>query len=73
MATTSSLSDRIKIMRKAAHPEILLAPQVLINCGGGGSCNGGDPAQAYHYMATTGLPGEMLLVCFLKKLFLAWR
>jgi len=27
MATTSSLSDRIKIARKGAHPEIILAPQ----------------------------------------------
>jgi len=58
MATTSALSDRIKIARNAAYPEILLAPQVLINCGGGGTCSGGDPGAAYKYMATQGLPDE---------------
>merc|ERR1719473_1867394 len=35
--TLSSLNDRLKIQKKAAYPEIILAPQVLINCGGGGS------------------------------------
>ena len=38
--TLSSLNDRIKIANKAAWPETILAPQVLINCGGGGSCDG---------------------------------
>merc|ERR1711923_35476 len=32
-AATSSLSDRIKIARKAAWPDINIAPQVLISCG----------------------------------------
>ena len=58
MSATSSVSDRIKILRKGQHPEVLLAPQVLINCGGGGTCRGGDPAHAYHYMAVHGLPDE---------------
>ena len=31
-AVTSSLSDRIKIMRKAAWPDINLSPQILISC-----------------------------------------
>ncbi len=31
-AVTSSLSDRIKIMRKASWPDINLSPQVLISC-----------------------------------------
>lgn len=56
--TTSALSDRIKIMRKAAFPEILLSPQVLINCNGGGSCDGGYPGGVYEYMKYTGLPDE---------------
>jgi len=30
--TTSALSDRIKVMRKRAFPDIQLSPQVLINC-----------------------------------------
>ena len=31
-ASTSALSDRIKIMRKAQWPDVILAPQVLISC-----------------------------------------
>ena len=31
-ASTSALSDRIKIARKAAWPDINLSPQVLISC-----------------------------------------
>jgi cathepsin X len=58
MATTSCLADRIKISRKAKHPEIVLAPQVLINCKGGGSCFGGNPAAAYSYIAKYGIPDE---------------
>ena len=31
-AATSSLSDRIKIARKAAWPDVNIAPQVIISC-----------------------------------------
>lgn len=31
---------------------------MLINCHGGGSCQGGDPASAFHYMAANGIPDE---------------
>ena len=41
MGTTSSISDRISIMRNDSYPLILLSPQVIINCRGGGSCEGG--------------------------------
>merc|ERR1712233_40332 len=41
-AATSSLSDRIKIARKAAWPDINIAPQVLISCGPMDGCHGGD-------------------------------
>ena len=58
MGTTASLSDRIKIARNATFPEIILAPQVLINCRAGGSCEGGDPAQVYEYIAAHGIPDE---------------
>ena len=58
MGTTASLSDRIKIARKATFPETILAPQVLINCRAGGSCEGGDPAQVYEYISTHGIPDE---------------
>lgn len=56
--TLSSLNDRLKIARKAAYPEIILAPQVLINCGGGGSCDGGNVGGVFDYMEEHGLPDE---------------
>ena len=56
--TLSSLNDRIKIARKAAYPEVVLAPQVLINCGGGGSCDGGNVGGVFDYMEKSGLPDE---------------
>ena len=56
--TTSALSDRISIMRKGAWPSIDLAPQVLINCGGGGTCNGGNPGGVYSYAHKTGIPDQ---------------
>jgi len=43
----SSLADRIKIMRKAAWPDINLSIQFLLNCQLGGSCNGGDHLATY--------------------------
>ena len=58
MATTSALSDRLKIAAGPGHAEINLAPQVLINCDGGGTCFGGDPSKAYHYMSENGVPEE---------------
>jgi cathepsin X len=56
--TTSALSDRLMIQRKAVFPEINLAPQVLINCNGGGSCEGGDPGGVYEYIHDNGIPDE---------------
>lgn len=58
MGTTSALSDRIAIMRKRAFPQINLAPQVLINCGGGGTCEGGNPGGVYEYIHREGIPDE---------------
>ena len=55
---TSSLSDRLKIVRNATFPEIILSPQVLVNCRGGGSCEGGNPGAVYEYIAKHGLPDE---------------
>lgn len=56
--TTSALSDRLNILRKSTGPEIQLSPQVLINCGGGGSCGGGNPGGVYEYAHKHGLPDE---------------
>lgn len=58
-AATSALGDRIKISRKGSWPEIVLAPQVLLNClGNQSSCNGGSPSLAYEYIRTHGIPDE---------------
>ena len=51
MSVTSSLSDRIKIMRKAAWPDINLAPQVLLSCDTTNrGCKGGNPPLAYQWI-----------------------
>lgn len=50
-AVTSSLSDRIKIMRNASWPDINLAPQVLLSCDfANRGCSGGNPPLAYKWI-----------------------
>lgn len=56
--STSALNDRIAILRKNAWPEVVLAPQALINCKGGGSCDGGGAGAAYEYIQKQGLVEE---------------
>jgi cathepsin X len=57
VGTASSLSDRIKISRKAQGPDVILAVQVILNCGEAG-CGGGDPGVVFDYMEQNGLPEE---------------
>mmetsp|Transcript_35647 Transcript_35647/g.26017 ORF Transcript_35647/g.26017 Transcript_35647/m.26017 type:complete len:334 (-) Transcript_35647:657-1658(-) len=53
------MSDRIKIMRKAAWPDINIAPQVLISCEQTDfGCHGGDPLTAYEWMSTNEVTDE---------------
>lgn len=50
-AVTSSLSDRIKIMRNASWPDIILSPQVLLSCDTvNRGCSGGVPPLAYKWI-----------------------
>ena len=50
-AATSALSDRIKIARKAAWPDVNIAPQVLISCETqDDGCHGGEPVNAFSWM-----------------------
>lgn len=50
-ATTSALSDRIKIKRKAQWPDIHLSPQVLLSCDLlDRGCGGGDTITAYEWI-----------------------
>ena len=58
-ATTSSLSDRIKIMRKAAWPDINISPQVLISCETDtDGCHGGWHLSAFQWMAENEITDE---------------
>ena len=50
-AATSALSDRIKIARKAAWPDINVAPQVLISCSGDDGCHGGEAYNAFEWLS----------------------
>jgi cathepsin X len=46
-------------MRKAAWPDINLAPQVLISCNDVAlGCNGGDPRQAYEWISKNNITDE---------------
>lgn len=60
--TTSALSDRLSIQRavkgESLWPEINLAPQVLVNENGGGTCNGGSAPGAMRYIERNGIPDE---------------
>ena len=50
-AATSSLSDRIKIARKGAWPDINISVQNVISCSmNDAGCNGGDGLSAFQYM-----------------------
>jgi len=59
----SSLSDRIKIIRKAAWPDYNLAIQYILNCGTStaGSCNGGSATGAFQFARDKGVPLDTCL------------
>jgi cathepsin X len=57
-SVTASLSDRINILRNNQFPKISLSPQAAINCGMGGSCNGGSPLGVYEFAYTHGIPDD---------------
>jgi cathepsin X len=58
-SATSAMSDRIKIMRKAQWPDILISPQVLLSCDDGdGGCHGGDSSIAYEWIHKNNITDE---------------
>ncbi len=65
----SALADRIKIHRHAAWPDINLAIQDILNCGGdAGTCMGGTAIGAYQYVAQNGIPDDTCQVYQAKDL-----
>jgi cathepsin X len=57
-AATSSVADRINILRGNQWPQMALSPQVIINCDAGGSCNGGNPLGVFEFGKKFGIPEE---------------
>jgi len=66
-APLSAISDRIKIARNGAWPEIVLSPQVLLNCAkkyvdGPMGCHGGFMTRTMSYLHRQGLPDQTCAV-----------
>lgn len=57
-ATTSSLADRINILRNDTFAQISLSPQVILNFGAGGNCTIGDPTGVYKFALQFGIPDD---------------
>jgi len=60
--TLSAVADRLKILQEAKGPDIMLARQVILNCGSkhgyGNGCHGGESSDIFEFMRILGLPDE---------------
>jgi cathepsin X len=55
--TTSSIADRFNILLGDMNPSpVGLDAQVIVNCGAGGSCEGGNPGGVYSFAHKEGIP-----------------
>lgn len=58
-AATSALSDRIKMARKAAWPDVNISPQVLLSCSmNDEGCHGGEALSAFQWMHNNNITDE---------------
>lgn len=56
-SAASAFSDRIKYLRKAAFPEVILSPQHLVHCRCSG-CRGGDANDVHNFFKNVGVVEE---------------
>jgi len=55
---TSAIADRLLIQQNGSFPHPMLSIQNVIDCGGGGDCDGGDPNGVFNYSMNVGIPHE---------------
>jgi C1A family cysteine protease len=55
-ATTASLESSTNIKNNTPGYDLNLAEQIMVSCGGAGSCSGGSVGSASNYIRDTGLP-----------------
>lgn len=68
----STVNDRFKILSKDTSVDVMLARQVILNCGEergfGAGCDGGSAADVFGYMKEYGLPDETCQIYNAKSL-----
>jgi C1A family cysteine protease len=57
-ATTAGLESKTLISNHTPGTNLNLSEQVMVSCGGAGSCGGGSIATASNFIKNTGLPAE---------------